>query len=142
MNCTPGGLGDRLSMLRQPAFYGGAGDGGVMQRVLRMPLPEDQLGEFGNRRCSSCLCGVTPSKCVSPDLFFNELVSRHCIPCFIWDNDDLLNHIQNIFHECDNSIMGVVRRLKTELSRYFMLPGKFIVVCVLEICELLPHISI
>jgi hypothetical protein len=46
MNCTPGGLGDRLSSLRRPAFYGGSGDGGVMQKVLRMPLPEDQLGEF------------------------------------------------------------------------------------------------
>jgi hypothetical protein len=48
MSCTPGGLGDRLSKLRQPAFYGGSGDGGVMQRVLNMPLPEDQLGEIEN----------------------------------------------------------------------------------------------
>lgn len=46
MSCTPGGLGDRLSKLRQPAFYGGSGDGGVMQIVLNMPLPEVQLGEL------------------------------------------------------------------------------------------------
>lgn len=48
MSCTPGGLGDRLSKLRQPAFYGGSGDGGVMQIVLNMPLPEVQLGELWN----------------------------------------------------------------------------------------------
>jgi hypothetical protein len=55
MNCTPGGLGDRLSSLRQPAFYGGSGDGGVMQKVLRMPLPEDQLGEFWMLLFLTCL---------------------------------------------------------------------------------------
>ena len=44
MNCTPG-LGDRLSTLRQPAFYGGSGDGGVMQRVLTLPLPEELFGK-------------------------------------------------------------------------------------------------
>ena len=46
MQCAPSGLEDRLCTLRQPAFYGcGRGNGGVMQRVLRMPLPEDQLGK-------------------------------------------------------------------------------------------------
>ncbi|KAL7509391.1 hypothetical protein ACHAXN_007354 [Cyclotella atomus] len=100
ISCTPGGLGDRLSKLRQPAFYGGSGDGGVMQRVLNMPLPEDQL-----------------------EIFLDELVSRDCIPSFLWNNETVFNHVQEVFHECDNSIVGAARRLKTELSCYFSLPA-------------------
>lgn len=47
MQCTPGGLENRLCTLRQPAFYGcGQGDGGVMQCVLRMPLLGDQFGKL------------------------------------------------------------------------------------------------
>ena len=44
MSSSPGGLGNRLSTLRQPSFCGGIG-GGVMQKNISMPLPEDQLGE-------------------------------------------------------------------------------------------------
>ncbi|KAL3769525.1 hypothetical protein ACHAWO_011038 [Cyclotella atomus] len=108
MSCTPGGLGDRLSKLRQPAFYGGSGDGGVMQRVLNMPLPEDQL--------------VCPSLA---EILLDELVSRDCIPSFLRNNETVFNHVQEVFHECDNSIVGAARRLKTELSCYFSLPGAY-----------------
>jgi len=101
MNCTPG-LGDRLSTLRQPAFYGGSGDGGVMQRVLTLPLPEELF-----------------------NIFMNELMLRQCIPCTFWDNKDVMDDMQDVFHEFDNSIVGAARRLKTELSRYFSRSGAF-----------------
>ena len=58
------------------------------------------------------------------DMFMNKLMMSDCIPLFLWDNDVLLNHIQDIFHEYDNSIVSTARRLKKELGRYFSLPGK------------------
>eukprot|EP00804_Cyclotella_cryptica_P030292 CCRYP_019236-RA/>CCRYP_019236-RA protein AED:0.04 eAED:0.04 QI:159/1/1/1/0.66/0.75/4/985/503 len=101
MQSAPSGLEARLSTLRQPSFFGcGKGDGGVMQRVLCMPLPEDQF-----------------------EYFMNKLTSVNCIPTFLWCNEHLLEHIQTAFQQKDNSLVGIARRLKTELSNYFSLPG-------------------
>jgi hypothetical protein len=47
MESSPGGMGDRLSKLRQPAFYGaGGGDGGVVLHEVFVPLLGVQFGEF------------------------------------------------------------------------------------------------
>ena len=56
----------------------------------------------------------------------NELMLRQCIPCTFWDNKDVMDDMQDVFHEFDNSIVGAARRLKTELSRYFSRSGKFV----------------
>ena len=45
MDASLGGLGNRLSKLRQPSFFGaGGGNGGVMMRELFLPLPHIQFG--------------------------------------------------------------------------------------------------
>lgn len=62
----------------------------------------------------------------SPDIFMNELMLRQCIPCTFWDNKDVMDDMQDVFHEFDNSIVGAARRLKTELGRYFSQSGKFV----------------
>lgn len=79
--------------------------------------------------CSSIICYLSLHLIGHEDIAYytenlmNKLMSMNCIPTFLWNNDHLLQYIQNVFHENDNSIVGVVRRLKTELSHYFSLPG-------------------
>ena len=66
------------------------------------------------------------------DMFMNELMSSNCVPTFLWDNDTLLNHIQDVFHEYDNSMVSTSRRLMKELGRYFSLPGEKILIPVIR----------
>jgi hypothetical protein len=76
------------------------------------------------------------------EIFLDELVSRDCIPSFLWNNETVFNHVQEVFHECDNSIVGAARRLKTELSCYFSLPGESFVhlaAIAAAVLEYLPH---
>jgi len=100
IDATPGGLGDRLSKLRDPSLRGTTG---VVARELFVPLPQIQL-----------------------DIFVNHLYSGKCIPTFLWTNVRILNQIQELFQECDNSIVSVAKQLKMHLRRYFSLPGAFI----------------
>jgi hypothetical protein len=44
IDATPGGLGDRLSRMRDPSLRGASG--GLAARDLFVPLPEVQLGAF------------------------------------------------------------------------------------------------
>lgn len=70
----------------------------------------------------------------------DELNSRDCVPSFLWNNETVSNYVQEVFYECDNSIVGAARRLKTELSRYFSLPGKCLVHLAAAACStFLPH---
>lgn len=45
IDATPGGLGDRLSKLRDPALRGSAG---VVASQLHVPLPQMQLGKLNS----------------------------------------------------------------------------------------------
>jgi hypothetical protein len=69
----------------------------------------------------------------------DELNSRDCVPSFLWNNETVSNYVQEVFYECDNSIVGAARRLKTELSRYFSLPGKSLVHLAAAAAVCLPH---
>ncbi|KAL7543501.1 hypothetical protein ACHAXR_013176 [Thalassiosira sp. AJA248-18] len=100
IDATPGGLGDRLSKLRDPSLRGTMG---VMAHQLFVPLPQNQL-----------------------EIFVNKLFSGKCIPTSLWTNDRLLKHLQELFKECDNSILSAAKQLKSELRRYFSIPGAFI----------------
>jgi len=60
----------------------------------------------------------------SVDLFVNRLFSSKCIPTFLWTDHRLLKHIHEIFRDCDNSIVSVATKLKSELRRYFSAPGE------------------
>jgi hypothetical protein len=101
----PGGLGDRLSTLRNPSNHdSGGGEGGVAKCELELPLRRTQFDIFAKQ------------------LFF----SGKCFPSFLWTNKSLWNHAQEIFHEFDNSIMSLGRHLKAELRRYFAVPGAFL----------------
>jgi len=62
--------------------------------------------------------------CASVDLFINRLFSSKCIPTFLWTDHRLLKHIHELFRDCDNSIMSVATKLKSELRRYFSAPGE------------------
>mmetsp|Transcript_29088 Transcript_29088/g.45768 ORF Transcript_29088/g.45768 Transcript_29088/m.45768 type:complete len:386 (+) Transcript_29088:100-1257(+) len=105
MDSIPGGLGDRLSRLRNPSSHdSGAGDGGVAACELELPLPQTQFDIFANQ------------------LFF----SGKCVPSFLWTNQSLWNHALEVFHEFDNSVMSLARYLKAELRRYFAVPGSFV----------------
>eukprot|EP00986_Skeletonema_menzelii_P014807 scaffold10327_cov144-Skeletonema_menzelii.AAC.2 len=105
MDSIPGGLGDRLSRLRNPSNHdSGGGDGGVAACELELPLPQVQFDIFVNR------------------LFFSD----KCVPSFLWTNQSLWNHALEVFHEFDNSIMSLARHLKAELRRYFAVPGSFV----------------
>ena len=64
MDVTPGGLGDRLSMLRSPSLRGTSG---VMTRELLVPLPQTQLGKL------ICVC------CIVCQLCFDTLLTHHCL---------------------------------------------------------------
>ncbi len=105
MDSVPGGLGDRLSMLRNPSNHdSGGGDGGMAVCELELPLPQIQF-----------------------DIFVNRLfLSGKCIPSFLWTNESIWDHSQEIFHEVDNSIISLARHLKSELRRYFTVPGAFL----------------
>jgi len=63
VDVTPGGLGDRLSMLRSPSLRGTSG---VMTRELLVPLPQTQLG-------MSILCVYTCQLC------FDTLLTHLCL---------------------------------------------------------------
>ena len=105
MDSMPGGLGDRLSRLRNPSNHdSGGGDGGIAACELELPLPQIQFDIFVNK------------------LFF----SGKCIPSFLWTNKSLWSHMLEQFHEFDNSIISLARHLKTELRRYFAVPGAFL----------------
>eukprot|EP00984_Skeletonema_dohrnii_P025989 scaffold15238_cov125-Skeletonema_dohrnii-CCMP3373.AAC.2 len=105
MDSIPGGLGDRLSRLRNPSNHdSGGGDGGIAACELELPLPQIQFDIFVNR------------------LFFSD----KCVPSFLWTNQSLWNHALEVFHEFDNSVMSMARHLKAELRRYFAVPGSFV----------------
>lgn len=63
------------------------------------------------------------------DLFINKLFSGKCIPTFLWSNRCLLTRIQELFQDSDNSIVSVAKKLKTDLRRYFSVPGKALCQC-------------
>lgn len=106
MDSIPGGLGDRLSRLRNPSNHdSGGGEGGIAACELEMPLPQIQFDIFANQ------------------LFFSEGM---CIPSFLWTNQSLWNNTLELFHEFDNSVMSLARHLKAELRRYFAIPGAFL----------------
>eukprot|EP00581_Thalassiosira_minuscula_P018207 CAMPEP_0183716596 /NCGR_PEP_ID=MMETSP0737-20130205/10450_1 /TAXON_ID=385413 /ORGANISM="Thalassiosira miniscula, Strain CCMP1093" /LENGTH=878 /DNA_ID=CAMNT_0025945889 /DNA_START=12 /DNA_END=2648 /DNA_ORIENTATION=- len=100
MDATPGGLGDRLSHLRDPCLRGTSG---VVMSELFVPLPQVQL-----------------------ELFVNKLFSSKCLPTLLWKSGPLWRHIQELFQECDNSIVSVAKQLKTQLRRYFALPSAYV----------------
>mmetsp|Transcript_27945 Transcript_27945/g.58713 ORF Transcript_27945/g.58713 Transcript_27945/m.58713 type:complete len:692 (-) Transcript_27945:1091-3166(-) len=104
MDAMPGGMGDRLSRLRQPSFHnagGGEGGGAVIQEVF-LPEPGVQFDMFVDK------------------LFSNE----NRIPTFLWNNTDLFRHLHEIYRECDNSVISLARELKSVLNRYFAKPGE------------------
>mmetsp|Transcript_4706 Transcript_4706/g.9702 ORF Transcript_4706/g.9702 Transcript_4706/m.9702 type:complete len:466 (+) Transcript_4706:257-1654(+) len=106
MDAMPGGMGDRLSRLRQPSFHnagGGEGGGAVIQEVF-LPEPGVQFDMFVDK------------------LFSNE----NRIPTFLWNNTDLFRHLHEIYRECDNSVISLARELKSVLNRYFAKPGTFL----------------
>lgn len=86
VSLTPGGLGDRLSLLRAPALQGPAG---VMARELHVAPPGVQLGEyvrvddeamdlFGSVRCISLLEPIRYSLTAAP-LCVSRLVLRQAV---------------------------------------------------------------
>ena len=115
IDATPGGLGDRLSRMRDPSLRGASG--GLAARDLFVPLPEVQLGAF-----------IQISEINTPalaDLFVKRLFSSKCIPMVLWNDHRLLKHIQEVFRDCDNSIVSIATKLKSELRRYFSAPGEY-----------------
>ena len=59
------------------------------------------------------------------DLFVKRLFSSKCIPMVLWNDHRLLKNIQEVFRDCDNSIVSIATKLKSELRRYFSAPGEY-----------------